>query len=135
MALSKESLSPAQLDRRYIWHPFTPVAQWTAGQQLIIEAGQGEYLINPDGHKYLDGVSSLWCNVHGHRVPQIQPVASLQFDLASHIPASVQKQRPQVDRAVCGADHPQPRLPCIFDPAEDAWRRVIDSIVAQVCQP
>ena len=59
------------LDRQYLWHPFTHMKQWLADEPLVITAGEGCYLIDSEGHRYLDGVSSLWCNVHGHRVPEI----------------------------------------------------------------
>jgi adenosylmethionine-8-amino-7-oxononanoate aminotransferase len=51
------------LDRRVLWHPFTQMAEW---EPLVIERGEGSYLIDTQGRRYLDGVSSLWCNVHGH---------------------------------------------------------------------
>ena len=59
-------------DRRYLWHPFTQMKAWMEEDEvLVIERGEGCWLVDTDGNRYLDGVSSLWCNVHGHRVPAI----------------------------------------------------------------
>ena len=59
------------LDRQHLWHPFTPMKLWDESEPLVITAAEGMHLIDSDGNRYLDGVSSLWCNVHGHRVPEI----------------------------------------------------------------
>lgn len=73
-----------QLDKQYLWHPFTQMADWLAGEPLIIDSGEGFYLINTEGRRYIDGVSSLWCNVHGHRVPHIDNAIRAQLDKISH---------------------------------------------------
>jgi len=73
-----------QLDRQHVWHPFTPMRQWLAEEQLIITDAQGMHLIDSDGNRYLDGVSSLWCNVHGHRVPEIDNAIRAQLDRVAH---------------------------------------------------
>ena len=62
---------PVQLDHDHLWHPFTQQQGWTEAEPLVIERGEGSYLFDTDGRRYLDGVSSLWCNVHGHRHPAI----------------------------------------------------------------
>src|SRR5258706_5484178 len=67
------------LDRRHVWHPFTPMSVWMEGDPLVIVGGEGFYLIDSDGTRYLDGVSSLWCNVHGHRVPEIDAAIRAQL--------------------------------------------------------
>jgi adenosylmethionine-8-amino-7-oxononanoate aminotransferase len=58
--------------------------QWLAEEQLIITDAQGMHLIDSDGNRYLDGVSSLWCNVHGHRVPEIDNAIRAQLDRVAH---------------------------------------------------
>jgi len=73
-----------ELDQRYLWHPFTHMKQWLAEQPLVITAAEGMYLIDSDGNRYLDGVSSLWCNVHGHRVPQIDQAIVAQLQKVAH---------------------------------------------------
>src|SRR3712207_996725 len=72
------------LDKQHIWHPFTPMKQWLEGDPLVITAAEGMHLIGSDGRRYLDGVSSLWCNVHGHRVPEIDNAVRAQLDKVAH---------------------------------------------------
>jgi adenosylmethionine-8-amino-7-oxononanoate aminotransferase len=73
-----------RLDRQHIWHPFTPMKLWTEHDPLVITAAEGMYLIDSDGNRYLDGVSSLWCNVHGHRVPEMDAAIRAQLDKVAH---------------------------------------------------
>lgn len=73
-----------RLDKQYLWHPFTPMSLWIDSDPLVIVAGDGMYLIDSDGKRYLDGVSSLWCNVHGHRVPEIDAAVRAQLDRIAH---------------------------------------------------
>ncbi len=72
------------LDRQFIWHPFTPMQLWMDSDPLVIVAAEGMHLIDSDGNRYLDGVSSLWCNVHGHRVPEIDAAIRAQLDKVAH---------------------------------------------------
>lgn len=58
--------------------------QWLAGEPLVITDAEGMYLIDSDGRRYLDGCSSLWCNVHGHRVPEIDQAIRLQLARVGH---------------------------------------------------
>jgi len=71
-------------DFNHLWHPFTAMRQWRQTPPLVIERAQGEYLFDTQGHRYIDGVSSLWCNVHGHRVPQIDQAVRDQLDQVAH---------------------------------------------------
>lgn len=73
-----------RLDREHVWHPFTPMKLWREGDPLVIVAADGMHLIDSDGRRYLDGVSSLWCNVHGHRVPEIDQAIRSQLDKVAH---------------------------------------------------
>lgn len=82
-----DSVTTAQLqelDHRYLWHPFTHMMQWMQEPPLVIVAGEGMYLIDSDGNRYLDGISSLWCNVHGHRVSRIDQAIRDQLDKIAH---------------------------------------------------
>ena len=74
----------AQLDHNFLWHPFTQQRNWVAEEPLMIEAAEGNELIDSDGRRYLDGVSSLWCNVHGHRHPLIDQAVRDQLDRVAH---------------------------------------------------
>jgi adenosylmethionine-8-amino-7-oxononanoate aminotransferase len=72
------------LDRQYVWHPFTHMRKWADSSPLVITAAKGMYLIDSEGRHYLDGVSSLWCNVHGHRVPEIDAAIANQLEKVAH---------------------------------------------------
>jgi len=71
-------------DHRYLWHPFTQMQEWCAEEPLIIERGEGNYLIDSEGKRYLDGVSSLWCNVHGHNRQEITEAILAQLGRIAH---------------------------------------------------
>jgi adenosylmethionine---8-amino-7-oxononanoate aminotransferase len=72
----------ADKDRRYVWHPFTQMNDWT--EPLVIAGAEGNHLIDIDGRRYLDGVSSLWVNVHGHRRREIDDAVRAQLDKVAH---------------------------------------------------
>src|SRR3954471_11970506 len=72
------------LDKQHIWHPFTPMSLWLDSEPLVISRAEGMYLFDSEGDKYLHGVSSLWCNVHGHRVPEIDRAIREQLDKVAH---------------------------------------------------
>ena len=74
----------SELDKRTLWHPFTQMADWAVQDVLVIESGEGPYLIDAVGRRYLDGVSSLWTNVHGHRHPRIDRAVREQLDRIAH---------------------------------------------------
>jgi adenosylmethionine-8-amino-7-oxononanoate aminotransferase len=79
--------SPADLaawDHAYVWHPFTQMSDWLGEDPLIIAAAEGAYLIDTHGNRYLDGVSSLWCNVHGHRRAELDAALRAQIDRVAH---------------------------------------------------
>lgn len=71
-------------DRRYVWHPFTQMQEWFSEEPIVIERGEGNYLIDTNGRRYLDGVSSLWCNVHGHRKRELDDALRAQCDRIAH---------------------------------------------------
>jgi adenosylmethionine-8-amino-7-oxononanoate aminotransferase len=74
----------AQWDRRFVWHPFTQMREWEQQSPLIIEQAQGSYLYDTAGRKYLDGVSSIWLTVHGHRHPALDRAIQRQLRKAAH---------------------------------------------------
>jgi adenosylmethionine-8-amino-7-oxononanoate aminotransferase len=74
----------AELDHAHLWHPFTQQKEWVRSEPLIIERAEGNFLIDIHGKRYLDGVSSLWTNVHGHRVPAIDHAIKAQLDRVAH---------------------------------------------------
>ena len=74
----------AALDHRHLWHPFTQQRGWEQEEPLVVERGEGTDLIATDGTRYIDGTSSLWCNVHGHRHPTIDGAIRDQLDRVAH---------------------------------------------------
>jgi adenosylmethionine-8-amino-7-oxononanoate aminotransferase len=74
----------AQLDRDHLWHPFTQQQGWVEEEPLMIERAEGAQLIDSEDRRYIDGVSSLWCNVHGHRHPGIDAAVREQLGRVAH---------------------------------------------------
>ena len=74
----------ADLDHRHLWHPFTQQLDWCREEPLEIERAEGTDLIDAEGRRYIDGVSSLWCNVHGHRHPLIDRAVHDQLERVAH---------------------------------------------------
>lgn len=72
------------MDRRYVWHPFTQHSLWNQVDPLIIVGGEGEYLIGADGRRYIDGHSSMWCNLHGHHRAEIDRAIIEQLGKVAH---------------------------------------------------
>lgn len=67
-----------------IWYPFTAMAHWASSPQLRIESAKGNYLHATNGQKYLDGVASLWTNVHGHNHPHLNQAITGQLAKVAH---------------------------------------------------
>ena len=74
----------ARDDHRFLWHPFTQQQGWQEEEPVVIERADGVELIDADGRRYIDGVSSLWCTVHGHRHPAIDIAVRDQLDRVAH---------------------------------------------------
>src|SRR3954447_13774490 len=71
-------------DTAYLWHPFTQMADYLRDEPLIVERGEGSYLIDTEGRRYLDGVSSLWVTVHGHRKAELDEAIKTQLSKVAH---------------------------------------------------
>lgn len=80
----KVSAALARKDKKYLWHPFTQMKDWQKETPVIIKSAKGMWLEDTDGRRYLDGVSSLWCNVHGHQVPEIDAAVRAQLRKVAH---------------------------------------------------
>ncbi len=74
----------AAWDRKYIWHPFTQMKDYMKDEPLIIERGEGSFLIDVDGNRYIDGVSSLWVLVHGHGRRELIDAINVQAESLCH---------------------------------------------------
>lgn len=73
-----------RLDKTHLWHPFTQHSIWRTEPTLIVEKGKGSYLWDIHGRRYLDGVSSLWVNLHGHRHPALDRAMRRQLRRIAH---------------------------------------------------
>jgi adenosylmethionine-8-amino-7-oxononanoate aminotransferase len=82
--LNENTQNLLRADKAYVWHPFTQMAGWLESEPVIIDSAEGFYLIDTEGRRYIDGVSSLWCNVHGHRVKKIDDVIRAQVERVAH---------------------------------------------------
>lgn len=71
-------------DRDHVWHPFTQTTEWRDEERLVIRRGDGCWLIDADGRRYLDGVASLWANVHGHAHPALDRALHEQAGRIAH---------------------------------------------------
>jgi len=104
--------TPEQLkawDRTLIWHAFTQMAEY---EPLIIERASGCVLVDVDGREYIDGVSSLWCNIHGHRHLRLDAAVRQQLDRVAHVtslgssnPTTIKLARRLVDISPPGLEH------------------------------
>ncbi|QWV95336.1 adenosylmethionine--8-amino-7-oxononanoate transaminase [Geomonas oryzisoli] len=71
-------------DSDYLWHPFTQMSEWENAENIIITRGEGSYIIDSDGNRYLDGVAAIWTNVHGHCRKEINEAVKEQVDRLEH---------------------------------------------------
>jgi adenosylmethionine---8-amino-7-oxononanoate aminotransferase len=89
----------AALDRQHLWHPFTQQQGWAEEDFPIIDRADGTTLYDTAGNAYIDGVSSLWCNVHGHRHPAIDIAIKDQLDRMAHSTMLGLTHAPAIDLA------------------------------------
>ena len=81
---SRKAARLAAWDKRYVWHPFTQHLEWAARQPIVIESGRGVWLRDARGRRFIDGVSSLWVNVFGHRHPALNRAIQRQLGKIAH---------------------------------------------------
>ena len=74
----------ASWDKKYIWHPFTQMKDYVNEDPVIIEEAKGVILKDINGNEYIDGISSMWCNIHGHRKKEIDDAIKGQLDKVAH---------------------------------------------------
>src|SRR5438876_269586 len=93
----------AALDRAHVWHPFTQMQTWLeplpGDEPLIIDHARGCWLFDTRGRKYLDAVSSLWVNIHGHHRPEIDSAIKLQLEYVAHTTLLGLASPPSIERA------------------------------------
>jgi adenosylmethionine-8-amino-7-oxononanoate aminotransferase len=78
-----------QWDKSHAWHPYTQMQDWTAPahQPLFITRGEGVWLYDIEGKRYLDGNSTIWTNLHGHRHPRLDAALAAQAAKIAHVSA------------------------------------------------
>lgn len=96
-------------DREIVWHAFSQMAEYDG---LIVQSAEGCWLTTVDGRRYLDGASSLWCNVHGHRHPTIDRAVIAQLSQVAHVtslgmshPTTIRLAKRLVELAPHGLTH------------------------------
>ena len=72
-------------DRRFGWHPFTQMREYQDNPRLHLVRGEGSWLIDGEGKRYLDGNASVWTNVHGHNDPDLNRALREQLDQVAHV--------------------------------------------------
>jgi adenosylmethionine-8-amino-7-oxononanoate transaminase len=73
-----------EADKRYLWHPFTQMKEWAEQDPVVITEGKDWLVRDSKGRWYIDGVSSLWVNIHGHRKKEIDDAIRAQLDKIAH---------------------------------------------------
>lgn len=74
-----------EMDKKFVWHPYTQMKEYNQNpNNIIIERGEGNYLIDIRNKKYLDAVSSIWCNLLGHSEKRIINAIKEQADKICH---------------------------------------------------
>jgi adenosylmethionine---8-amino-7-oxononanoate aminotransferase len=99
-------------DVEHVWHPFTQMADYAAGDPLVVVRAEGNELVDDRGRRFFDGTSALWCNLLGHRVPEIDAAVREQLDRIAHStllglthPGAAELARRLVQIAPPGLDH------------------------------
>ncbi len=71
-------------DKAHCWHPFTRQDDWVVGEPLVLVDGDGIWLTDSEGRRYIDGNASIWTNVHGHNHPVINAAITEQLGKVAH---------------------------------------------------
>jgi adenosylmethionine---8-amino-7-oxononanoate aminotransferase len=101
-------------DRAHLWHPFTQQRGWVEEQPVIVDRAEGTTLFDVEGRAYIDGVSSLWCNVHGHGHPRIDAAVRAQLAKVSHSTMLGLTHRPAIELAKRLVELAPPGLTRVF---------------------
>jgi adenosylmethionine-8-amino-7-oxononanoate aminotransferase len=71
-------------DAAVVWHGFTQMSAYADNLPIVVEAADGRELIDVDGNRYLDAISSLWVNTLGHRIPELDAAIVEQLGRVAH---------------------------------------------------
>ena len=109
MSKPLDAVELRELDKSVVWHAFSQMSDYDG---LIIDSAKGCWLTDIDGNRYLDGASSLWCNIHGHRHPHIDQAIRDQLDQVAHVtnlgmshPTTIRLAKRLVDLAPSNLEH------------------------------
>lgn len=103
-----------ELDNSTVWHPFTAMSDYQRENAPIIVEADGFYLTDSDGRRYLDGHSSLWCNIHGHRFSPIDSAIRSQLDRVAHSTLLGLSNEPSIELAAELVDRTPAELNKVF---------------------
>jgi adenosylmethionine-8-amino-7-oxononanoate aminotransferase len=99
-------------DAAHLWHPFTQMAEYLADDPLVVVAAEGHDIVDDHGRRLFDATSALWCNLFGHRVPQIDAAIRAQLERFAHStllgathPGAAELARRLVEIAPSGLEH------------------------------
>ena len=84
MGIAEDNQHLEEADHRYLWHPFTQMKDWLSEKPVIISEAKDCFLKDIYGRWYLDGVSSIWVNVHGHRKAELDNAIRQQLESMAH---------------------------------------------------
>ena len=106
-----------EADKKYVWHPFTSMAEWCAAdhEPIVLVEGQGALLRDSRGREYIDGNSSIWTNIHGHNHPHINAAIRQQLDRVAHtsflgFTNPARNRVSESNRGIVSERHVQPRF-------------------------
>jgi adenosylmethionine-8-amino-7-oxononanoate aminotransferase len=102
------------LDRAHVWHPFTQMQAWPDDDPLVIDRAEGNWLVDDLGRRFLDGVSSLWVTVHGHRRRELDDAVRAQLDKVAHTTLLGLASTPSIELAKALVDVAPPGLTKVF---------------------
>ena len=121
-----------EVDRQTIWHPFTQMRGWMDEAFPIIQRGEGCWLVDTDEKRYLDAISSLWCNVHGHQVPAIDRAVEEQLNRVAHSTLLGMANVPSIELARRLVEVTPPGLSRVF--FSDAGATAVEAAIKIVFQ-
>jgi len=79
-----DARSWGERDAAVVWHGFTQMASYLDNEPVLVEAAEGRELVDVEGRRYLDAISSLWVTTLGHRVPELDEALRAQIDRVAH---------------------------------------------------
>lgn len=103
------------LDRRHVWHPYTPIPGPGEGSEpLVLDRASGSRLFDLDGRSYIDANSSWWCAVLGHDHPRLRLALTEQLSTMAHVPLAGIAHQPAAELAAALAERAPAGLTRVF---------------------